>query len=334
MKILSLLGTFLLIANMLVAQTIVINNTRTPAHVPLPKNKLSLIPPPNYLPLPNDAGFFLNGTSPDNGDEQIKVSKFFLDFPTVRDGLLSSAPGHTAVKINNYDGIWIKSTENVEGSVFTSLTLCFGNAAYSYVIIGEFPSTSTTIEAKLQAAVRSAYVDTFGYSNVTARVRNQARRFEQAASTFNERVRSKFRVDLSGTDYKPAEIISDDHIIYTLDGAYPPVAADKSKIEIKNVGSTVSESSWATYSTQVLGSNSDFHTVSGATSNAVEVNGLKGIEIVANAIYASPAKPVKVYQMTLFETNSVYTITGISYQNAPEMIEVIRKIAKTFTITP
>lgn len=333
MKFISCLCISILGSVYIMAQPIIINNVRTNAHVPLPSKKLSLVPPPSYIPLPDDAGFFLQGTTPENGDEQIKVSKFLIDFTIIKQNLQSSAPGVDVV-INNYSGIWIKSKENIEGRVFTSLTLGFGNNAYSYVIVGVFPSENTTIETKLQKAVQSAYVDTFGYSIAPARINNIQKRFTEAKKAFETKLVSRFKIDLSGTPFKPAEIVSSDHIIYTLDGAYPPFATDKSQMEIKYTSATVSENSYLSYSTQFLNTNSGFNTVTGISSTTIEINGLKGIEITANAIYASPSAPIKVYQLTLFEEHGVYSITGISHQNTTDMIDMFKKAAKTFTRIP
>lgn len=315
------------------SQTIVINNTRTAAHVSLPRNKLSLIAPLNYVPLPDDAGFFLKGSDPEKGNEQIRVSKFFLDFPTVKQSLLSAGATHKDVLINNYEGVWIISKETVDGEVFTSLTLGFGNASYSYVIIGAYPSQNASIDAKLQKAIHSAYVDTFGYSSNQSKMTNTVKR-EKAKQSFTAKFDSKFKVDISGTGFMPAEIISDNHIIYTHDGAYPPVAADKSQLEIKYGSATVSEASYNTYSTQILAVNPAFNSSSVIENNTAGIDGLNGIELVANANYGTGSQPIKVYQLTLFTVEGVFTLTGIAYENTQTMIDTFKKIAKTFTRIP
>ena len=65
-------------------------------------------------------------------------------------------------------------------------------------------------------------------------------------------------MDLTGTNFKEAEVISDIHFIYATDGAFPPKATDKSTIHLPGVSATVSELPFIAYATQTLQANTDF----------------------------------------------------------------------------
>jgi len=334
MKCLLLLLAYLASPAFSRGQTIVINNTRTASHLALAKFKLSLVPPAGYAALPDDAGFFLQGTNPEDGNEQIKVSKFFLDFQTVKQSLLSSGTAFTDVSINSYEGVWIKTTENVQGHVFTALTLGFGNSSYSYVVVGAFPSDNASIEAKLTKAVQSAYVDTFGYSRPVLKSSKVVQQFAAAQKSRQAKFDARFHVDVSGTGFMLAEIVSNNHFIYTLDGAYPPVAVDKSQFDLGYSSATVSENSFPTYSSQILYTSTAFNTITNLQSSPTTINGLKGIEIVADAKFVTSNSPIKVYQLTLFESNGVYSLTGIAYNGTVATLDNFKKIAKTFSRIP
>lgn len=323
-----ILITFLLLGitgNKIFCQPTVINNTRTAVHKPLVRLKLSLIPPANYDPFPNDSGFYLKNTRPDLGQEQIKAEKLFLNFSTVKSSLLSGGGNFEELQINHYDGVWLRKTETVEGHALTSLTMAFGNRTYTYLLIGVFDSDDNAIAAKLRQSMLSAYVDTFG-------VQVAKNKGNQASSTAF--LQPKFKVDVTATIFKLAEIISDDQQVFTLDGIYPPITADKSKLDIRTTAGTVSEPSYETFSEMILTHNADLSNVAGIQKTSVQVNGLKGIEIVANATYNETLTAAKIYQVTLFDQNQVFTITGIDWQNGQAKLEVLRKITTTFQKLP
>jgi hypothetical protein len=326
-------GILLLLTNYSFGQPIIIHNTRTAAYVALPKFKLSIVPPAGYDPLPGDSGFFRRGTNPENGGEQIKATKLFLNFSEVKQSLVASGSGSaTDVEINSYEGVWVMKSETVEGQALTSLTLAFGNTTYSYIINGFLPSQDQGVERTLTQSIRSAYVDTFGYSQKTKNAA-AAKKLNAAQNKFAASFSGRFQIDLAGTGFKEAEVINDEHLIYTLDGAYPPVNDDKSSIDLRYLQGIVSEQSFLEYANLMLNNNTEITSAKVYGQNPVVINGLKGIELKADANYHNTAVPVKVYQVALFDAVGVYLFTGIAYSNPDQTITTFEKIAKTFTHT-
>lgn len=308
----------------------VIQNTRTDLHVPLTRMKISLIPPANFQLLPNDSGFFRTGSNTASGGDQIRVLKLFIDFSQIKRPLIDSAGAIAMdVTINNYEGIYIRKAETIEGRTFTSLTLGFGNKAYSYVIVGVTQSAAS--ESALKRSVQSAYVDTFGYEATNSSM--LSKRSAGALNRFQTKFESRFRIDLSGTAFRQAEIITDNHTIYTLDGAYPPIIDDKSFIEIQYIAATVSEPSHVDYAKDILTNRPGIRQASNLQDTTVRIDSLPGVDLVADAINVETSSPVKVYQSTLFGDGGVYIITGLSYMNQISAIDLFKRVAKTFRRT-
>jgi hypothetical protein len=314
---------------------VVISNLRTPQHVAMPNIKLSIIPPTNYVPLPNDNGFYKRGGDPAKGDEQIKASKFFLDFQTVKASLLLDAQGSstTEIQINNYEGIEIKTSKTENSITFTSLTLAFGNSTYSYVVVGVSPSSDPTIEGILKKSIETAFVDTFGYPSAKFKIKQSGKSPPANFTRKLSPLESLAKIDVTGTGFKLAEIINDDLIVYSLDAAYPPVATDKSIVQLKRVSATVSQGSYMDYSKQLLNTYTEFTDASNVVQTNYTVNGLNGIETICDAHSTNPTANAQIYQVTLFDGNNVFVILGISFLKDSDMLNKFKMIAKTFSKT-
>jgi len=310
------------------AQTLVLRNSRTVNHQALQSIKLSLVPPSGYVTLPDDRGFFKQGSHPENGDPQIVVAKFLVDFAYLRQSLdtVSNTTGKTEVDLvldntKHFNGLWFKKVYEINGSLVTSLTLAFGNTFYAYLVTGFFNSTNAATESDIQQAMRSAYIDMAGYTTASS-----------SRTTTLVATRGQ-HVNISGTPFKVAEQPTDDWTIYTLDGNYPPQVSDHSQFQVNRNSALVSGAFQLSYSTDLLNANSGLTGLSNIHHSLVNIDGLSGIEITADAKSTESGNPdVSVIQLTLFDSalQNVWVIAGVSYRTDPNMIPAIRSISATF----
>jgi len=298
------------------------------------KLKLSIIPPTNFDPLPGNDGFFLHGSDPNLGAPQIKATKFFLGYPDVKTSLLSDLgdASITEVLINNYEGIEIRQTLTEEGRSFTSLTLAFGNSTYSYVIVGVFPEPSTKIETIIKTSIETAYVDTFGYRQKQVSS-NKVSNKGTSAGNQKGQLAAFGTIDVTSTGFLLAEIITDDEIAFTLDGAYPPMATDKSLLFLLRISATVSDESHIEYAKQIIMTNQNILSSSNYAHSNISIDGLMGIETTCDAKATNNTDLIKVCQVTLFDKDEVYVVLGISYLKDTDMVNKFKTVAKTFKKT-
>ena len=243
-----LIATCLSIQIVSQAQPVIVNNDRTNRHQALMKIKLSTIPPQGYR-INSDGNGYYKTVQGSNEILVTRCEKLFTDFASIRASLLQNQPdAQIEYRINDYGGLLIKKDSSYlyNGTTYTikNMVFAFGNDSYCYLLASAVPDVYANEEVIIKASFLSAIVDTFGYSQ---KVKSNAKEYHLVNNV----------VDPAGTDFKLADMTDDNHFIYTKDGAYPPLATDKSVFTTSKDPDIVDTSAWEDFMKQTFGLRSD-----------------------------------------------------------------------------
>ncbi|HTR28582.1 MAG TPA: hypothetical protein VMH27_04900 [Puia sp.] len=317
------------------ADPIVINNTRGPAYVAIPDIRLSLVPPSGFAFLPASDAFTKNGEPVSTAQYVVQAAKINLDYTLVRDSIVKNVPagGIQDYIINHYTGVMTKRTVAAGAVNINLYTLAFGNGFYTYVVNAYCPAGDAATSVLLPQAILSAYVDTLGApSPVMVRAKRGGKVMAQGNALAAAPPALGFSLDLSGTAFKIASVIGPLFVFYTQDGVYPALIADKSFLRIYSMKASVTPAGQADFSKAMLNSYSEFTGSAGIqiSPTTVATDGLSGYEVTCTATDAG-GQAIQVYQKTLFDGDTVYLLTGVYYPAAGSgLMPVFKTIYSSF----
>lgn len=282
---------------------------QTENHKVIPGTKCSLIPPSGFVSATNFSGFQNNESG-----ASIMVSEIPAPMQTIIEGFTADAlkaKGMTlidkeTIEFNNSKATYIKVSQQANGTTYLKQILIFGDSKKTVLVNGIYPEASKNIEADIKTSLLSS-----SYNE------NQNENPLDAA---------KFKIDVSGTDFKLTKYISGS-LIYTTDGQIP---SEKPTLIVGNSIAKVSNENQKQYCIDRLKKLPRGESNTVKEINPIQIDNLQGYEIVADG-KSKDLNNELVYLVMLFsDPGDYFIIVGKATEDLENNLKSFKNITKTF----
>ena len=277
---------------------------------PVAGTRVSLIPPKGFTAATNFSGFWQQETGASIMVSEIPGSAKDLANEFTAEKL--SPKGMTfisrkTVTANNQEATLVHVSQAANGQVFLKQVLICGDENMTILVNGIYPQSAKQLEKEILASVLSSTY-------------NQSQSLNASAAI-------EFTIDAGIGGLQFAKVISGT-MAYTPDGLLPSKSPNKIFLTAGgSLGNKVAGDQ-SLFATERLKKLPGGASLSILEQNEIEIDGLKGFEIVAE----SPEKFL-TYQVMLFtEAKQYYMIVGKSETDTKGALENFRKIARTFKL--
>jgi hypothetical protein len=283
---------------------------QTENHKAIPGTKYSLVPPTGFIPSTSFSGF---------QNTELGASIIVTEIPAPVQTLTESftadalkAKGMTliskqSIDLNNSKATLIKVSQQAGGTTYLKQILVFGDSKKTVLVNGIYPETNKNIEEQVKTSLLSTSYNESQKDNPLEAV--------------------KFKIDISGTQFKLAKFVSGS-LIYTTDGQIP---TDKPTLIIGNSTEKVVTQNRKQYCIDRLKKlpRGDLNKVK--EINPIQIDNLHGFEIIAEG-KNKDSKDELIYQVILFDsTDNYFIILGMTSDEFENNLQVFKSLAKTFT---
>ena len=278
-------------------------------HVKLPGTKWSLVPPTGFIVSPS-----FSGVHNQQLQSSIMINEVPGSYQTVVDGFTANALKSRGMNLidkqtidfNNTKATILKVQQNAGGMSFLKHILVFQNIDQVVLINGIYPETGKEAESEIKTSMFS-----FKYN---------------PSQSENPLDAALFSIDVSGTDFKLIKYMSGS-LVYSTDGKMP---TEKPTFIVANSIGKVTVQHQKAFAHDRLRKLPRGELNQVQQNNEVEINNLKGIEIIAHGKTRNNGTEL-VYQVILFDDSGYYyLIIGKAKEEFDKYLQSFRRIVKTF----
>jgi hypothetical protein len=231
-----------------------------------------------------------------------QVSSGLTDENLLKQGVIVS--GRENLTFNNRKAILLKGTQKAYGMTFLKKILVFGNDKRTVIINGAFPEERKQLDSAVMVSMLSVQYD----EKLEDGTNNQVMVIDTRGTTYI----------LSGTENKmltfkqPEDQSKDAPILIASPSIVKALISDQKAFAVNRLKQLPGHANAVIKET-----------------NPIEINGLKGFEVIAENKGAS-GKTGITYQVMLFTDNdSYYVIVGIAYKDIETNLVTFKKLART-----
>jgi hypothetical protein len=287
-----------------------INNAITHDHQRVEGTKIYMVAPKNFEQVPEAIGF--KQINKDNsiivresaGSYKSLVQIFMTENMTVKGFKIIN---QEKLMLNGDEATFFKLTQKVHRTTFTKFLLFFGDQEYCVLISAVFDASSDP-----------AFEESMKKSLLSVAYKEEKE---------EEPMPKGFFIDFKGSGLKYARRISD-AVIYSEDGSTAVNSLAKNSY-FAGSGKT-DRTDYEAFATERLQKQIK-KTLTFDAKKPIEIDGLKGIEIMASTNTAE-GKPRSLYQVLLFQGDTYYIMYGSATENTAAQMAVFQKIAQTFVL--
>jgi len=281
------------------------------SHVMVKGTKISIVPPKDFTVAANFAGFQQTESS---------ASIMVLDIPGpfseiskgfTKEGLKSQAMTFVASETLKFQGLkamFLTVQQEAYGQIFKKHILAFGNEKETTFINGTFPADRNELGDAIKTALLTAHYDS-------------SKKIDPFSTV-------DFEINAGNSGLVFTKNMANS-LIYTRDGQLPSQSEDQANFIVGKAFSeviVVNQEEFANTRLRQLPIEID----SIVSTQSVDFDGLKGVEIIAEGKNPRNGNPENVYQVILFEDTLYYIILGSCEANFEENIQMFQEMAKTF----
>ncbi len=277
--------------------------------ISIPGTKCTMIPPDGFILTDRFSGFTQTATG-----ASIMLSELPAPYQELSDGFTAAALrtrgmeliSRKIIDLNGSKATYIVVTQFAQGINYKKQMLLMGDSSVSVIVNGIYPESAAIDSNAIEAALLST-------------------RYSQAQHE-NPMDAALFTISLEGSAFKPYKYISG-VLLFTEEYQLP---TQKPTFMVGNSLSKVTTTDRKAYATSHLLTVTKPNKPNIKETNEVEIDGLPGIEILAEL--EKPGKPSElVYHLILFtEDDDYFLIMGNSTLDFPEYTSRFKKIARTF----
>jgi len=299
-------------ASALLALAVVASAGRA-APVLVPGTRVSLSPPPGFLPSQRFPGFQHEGKR-----ASIMVTELPGPAARMQKGMtreLLAAGGMTlirsqTVKVGGGDALLIHASQSAAGTEYLKWMLVAGDAGQTVMVVGTFPRTAAELSLPLKRAVLSA-----SWSGAKA----VAQPYEGLA----------FRVDPTPS-LKLAGRVGN-ALVFTESGTMGQGEADQAVLVMGSSFDDASLANVEAFAKERAAKSTQVGPLRNVEGLGVRADGLPGYELVAEANDVKSGREVRMYQLVLVDRTTYYLAQGfVSADRGSAILEQFRKVARSF----
>jgi hypothetical protein len=288
-------------------------NTLTTEHKQVRGTKVYIIPPDGFINATNFLGFQQSQSS-----SSIMVTEIPGPFSVTIKGLDESGlktqgmilKDKKAVKVNGYDGLFLKTEQFAYENYFTKYVLAFGNNDFTVMIVGLFPKKLKAIEKDIIKSLYSAFYDLNLQIDIAGSV--------------------DFGIDIENTKLKMGKLIMGS-LVYTVDGKVPTDSDDETFFQVGMSLSPIEVNDKKLYAlNRVRKMPFDNLEIDENEINIVEIDGVTGYEIVAYGISQKSKDKELIYTTMLYTDNGYYLLNGTAKDDFENNTILFRNLTRTF----
>jgi len=270
--------------------------------------KYSMIPPDGFVAAVNFSGFQHNETG-----SSIMVSEIPTNFKTLADGFTADnlkAKGmllidKKEIDLNGSKAYYLTVKQKAGDRTYLKQILLCGDANRAAIINGIYPEESGHLEADIKKSLLS----------ISYNVQQSENPLDAAT----------FKVDVSGTPFQFTKFLSG-ALLYTVEGKIP---STKPGFTVAPSHSEIAVADQKQYSLNRLKQFPRGETVEVKETNPIEIDGLKGYEIIGQG-KSEKGQPELVYVFMIYKDKGYYIFYGASTEDFEKYTKLFRNIAKTF----
>ncbi|MEL6634262.1 MAG: hypothetical protein AAFQ83_22545 [Bacteroidota bacterium] len=209
-----------------------------------------------------------------------------------------------ALLVNGMKAIWIEGEQRALGVNFTKYVLVLSGSEETLIINGVAPVDSADLAQGVKEAMRRTVYD--------------------ANIKIDPMEIVDFRLDIQGSKFQYATFVAN-MLAYSVDGKMPTESEDKANFMAgKSLGKVLVPNP-RKYALNRL---KKLDEVEPEEVNAIEIDGLKGYEIIA---YKADKQEL-IYQVMLFEDEHYYIMVGLAEADFEENIRAFRRLVQRFQL--
>lgn len=289
-----------------------ITNFMTDEHISVDGTKISIVPPVDFTNASNFAGF-----QQDSSGASIMIVDIPAPFSEIakaftKEGLqtqMMELLEKEELIIGSNNAILVKGEQQAYGNTYNKYTLAFGSEEESILINGTYLKTD---EENLAAAMKKSLLSVL----------------YDADKEINPFDTVDFEIATAGTDMVFVKNVGPT-LLFSREGTIPSTAPDKAVFIAAKSFSELEILDKKAYSENRITQNPI--TIDTIKSNIpIEIDGLKGYEIVAEGKTKTKHIPVEVYQIMLFSDSIYYILIGSSEADYEKNLTAFKTIAKSF----
>ena len=288
-----------------------ITNKLSEAHVAIVGTKISMVPPQDFTVADNFAGFQQDESGAsimvlDVPGPFSEISKAFTE-----EGLKSQ--GMTFISsekliFQDFQAALLTVQQEAYGQSFQKHIFAFGSERESILINGTFPSDKNELNEPIRKALLTSYYD--------------------SAKNIDPFSTVDFEINPAGTGLVFAKSMANS-LIFNRDGKLPSQLEDQANFIVGKAFSQVEVTDKELFAGTRLGQ-LPIEIDSILSTTSIKIDGLDGVEIIADGKNPQNGNKEKVYQTILFEDNLYYILLGSCEANFEENIFKFQSMAQTF----
>jgi hypothetical protein len=283
----------------------------TDAHTAITGTKISMVPPEGFTNAANFSGFQQDESGAsimvlDIPGPFSEVSKAFTE-----EGLKSQGMTFISSEKLNFQGFeaaLLTVQQEAYGQSFHKHILAFGSDKETILINGTFPSEMNELNEPVRNALLTSYYDS-------------AKKIDPFSTV-------DFEINPEGTGLVFAKSMANS-LIFSRDGKLPSQSEDQANFIVGKAFSEVEVTDKELFAGIRLGQ-MPIEIDSILSTTSIEIDGLKGVEIIADGKNPKNGNKEKVYQTILFEDTLYYIMLGSCEANFEENIFMFQSMAQTF----
>lgn len=290
-------------------------NTLTDAYISVAGTKVSLIPPPNFTKAENFCGF---------QNEETNSAILIIEAPapfneTTKDFTKSGFQSQGVnlinkeeLTLNNLPAFFIEAEQNAYGKIYKKYILVFGSDNNTTVVNATFPKEyNAEISDKIKKSILSVVYTKSKKTNSLEQI--------------------NYSINVENTKLKPAATFAN-CALYTVDGIVPAKSKDKSSFMISPSLGKMEIPDKKSFATNRLRQMQGFTNIVIEKTTDIQINGLNGYEIIANANNTKTQGKEKIYYVVLFKEQIYYLLLGIADDDFENNLTLFRNITETFKL--
>lgn len=292
------------------SQEVIINEI-SKLHQSIAGTKISLVPPPGFSLSSN----FLGLEEREKGSS-IMIISMPAEFSKIAGGLTPENLAKQGVevlkmekfRINDLPALLITGSQRAYGSLFTKITLCFGNSKETIMVNGACLAGDRQAENSIRQSIMSCVYD--------------------SSKSINPLEIVDFNIDLSTSGLKFAKGISGS-LVWTSDGLLPTEAADKTSFTVVKSLRTFAIEDKRSFILARL-NQLPLSITSNQEPKPILVDGIPGYEIYAKYNDKTTKGEALLYLAILFRNDHYYILTGTTALMDVAILEKFKKATSTF----
>jgi hypothetical protein len=293
---------------------VVIDNQLSENHQQVAGTKLSLIPPDAFEKASNFNGFQHGPTNSvimvmDIPGPYAEVTSALTKENLLKQGVATDSI--VPVKLGEFSGLLISGTQSAYGREFYKYILVFGSEQKTLMINGIAPNNNAEYKQLVYQALTTLVFET-----------------DKVIDPFEA---LDYTIDLNGNQITLGTV-SANALIYTADGEVPTKSEDKTALIVTKAHSNIVALDKKQYALKRF-QQMPFGIDRNDSSEAIEVDGLEGIEIYATGENMTYKDNTGVFQIMLFKDDTYYLFTGSTNQDDPmNRLKDLKEIVLSFRL--